>query len=39
MSAEPRLHIERPIFQAARELIRQTEALIDGALDQPIRLT
>lgn len=35
---QPRLRIERPIFQAARELIRQTETLIEGVLDQPIRL-
>jgi hypothetical protein len=39
MSAErPRLHTERPIFHAARELIRQTEAIIEGSLDRPIRL-
>lgn len=38
MSAKPRFHTERPIFQAARDLIRQTEDLIEESLDQPIRL-
>lgn len=38
MSVKPRFHTERPIFQATRELIGQTEDFIEGSLDQPIRL-
>lgn len=39
MSAEyPHLYTERPIFQAARELIRQTESCMDGQLEEPVRL-
>jgi hypothetical protein len=39
MSAEyPHLYTERPIFQAARELIRQTESSMDGHLEEPVRL-
>jgi len=39
MSAEhPNLYTERPIFQAARELIRQTESSMDGYLEEPVRL-
>lgn len=38
MSVKPRFHTERPIFQATKELIGQTEDFIEGSLDQPIRL-
>ncbi len=32
------LYTDRPIFSAARELIRQTESGIQGRLEQPVRL-
>ena len=39
MSAEyPHLYTERPIFHAARELIRQTESSMGGQLEEPVRL-
>ncbi|MGC8537191.1 MAG: DUF6036 family nucleotidyltransferase [Rhizomicrobium sp.] len=37
-SKHPHLYIERPIYQAARDLIRQTESSINRRLAEPIRL-
>jgi hypothetical protein len=40
MSVEkaPHLHTDRPIFRAAKELIRLTESTIQGRLDRPVQL-
>ncbi|MEY2342401.1 DUF6036 family nucleotidyltransferase [Acidithiobacillus sp. IBUN Pt1247-S3] len=34
----PRLYTDRPIFVAAKELVRLTEATIQGRLEHPVRL-